>query len=366
MIFGYLSIFYFFYFSSVGVYVIFLPKVLHDLGYLPVQIGIIFALAPLMRFLTPFMFMKKLSLTNKIFKYSLIGSFLCSLMFYITIYNFYLFLIINALIGISLSLILPFIENIAVTHLGKDKYGKSRLFGSIGFMLVAIILGNNLTDSFTALHFYLGSTLLTAITGIILSNYEKNSNETDSNEVFSFSNYWLFWISLFLMQVSFGGFYNFFTIYETEHGISLEMTSYLWAFGVICEIVMLYFQAPILKKNLVMIIKFSIIITIFRWLLVFIFPQNLFIAFLAQSFHAFSFGLYYSAVIVYLYSIYANKKLAGQFMFGFAYGLGGFVGAISAGWFYGKYLFLYSAIIALLAFLAQHFQSKKDKLPSLI
>lgn len=361
MIFSYLSAFYFFYFASVGVYVIFLPKVLHDIGYLPVQIGIIFALAPLMRFLTPFMFMKKLSLTNQIFKNSLISSFVCAFLFYVTIDNFYFFMAVNALIGISLSLILPFIENIAVSQLGKEKYGKSRLFGSIGFMLVAIILGNNLSDSFSALHFYLASTFLTAVFGIILSNYEKTRDDTSSNSPFSFSNYWLFWISLFLMQVSFGGFYNFFTIYETGHGISLEITSYLWAFGVICEIVMLYFQAPILKKNLILLIKFSIVATIIRWLLVFMFPQNLYIAFFAQSLHAFSFGLYYSAVIVYLYSIYDNKKLAGQFMFGFAYGLGGFAGAISAGWFYGKYLFLYSAFIAFLAFLAQHYQSKSAK-----
>ena len=60
------------------------------------------------------------------------------------------------------------------------------------------------------------------------------------------------------MQMSFGAFYNFFTIYETEHGISLEMTSYLWSFGVICEILMLYFQAPLLKNNLLNVIKFCL------------------------------------------------------------------------------------------------------------
>ena len=48
-----------------------------------------------------------------------------------------------------------------------------------------------------------------------------------------------------------------------------------------------------------------------------------------------------------MYSLYDNKKLAQQFMFGVGYGLGGFVGALSAGATYGKYLFLYSAIFAL-------------------
>jgi PPP family 3-phenylpropionic acid transporter len=75
------------------------------------------------------------------------------------------------------------------------------------------------------------------------------------------------------MQVAFGGFYNFFTIYETSHGISLELTSWMWSFGVICEIVMLYFQGPLLEKNLLNIIKFTILITSFRWLLLYLYPD---------------------------------------------------------------------------------------------
>jgi PPP family 3-phenylpropionic acid transporter len=75
------------------------------------------------------------------------------------------------------------------------------------------------------------------------------------------------------------------------------------------------------------------------------------ITFLSQSLHAFSFGLFHSAVIIYLYSLYENKKLAQQFMYGVAYGLGGFLGALIAGWLYGANLFLYSAIFSALAFL---------------
>lgn len=360
MFFSVLSLFYFFYFASVGVFVIFLPKVLHNIGYSPYEIGIIFALAPLMRFITPFFFMKMFTLTKQVFLNSLFLGVLCSILFYFTIHNFYLFLIVNAFIGVSLSLILPYIETFAVVMLGQNRYGKSRLFGSIGFMLIAIVLGNFLTNEFIALHYYLACVFLTAFFGFFLVKYETNSTNEDSNKPFSFSNYYFFWVSLFLMQVSFGGFYNFYTIYETAHGISLETTSYLWAFGVLCEIAMLYFQAPILKKNLLLIIKFSILITVARWLLVYFFPNSIEIAFLAQSFHAFSFGLYHSAVIIYLYTVYENKKLAGQFMFGFAYGLGGFVGAITAGWFYGEHLFLYSAFVAFLAFIAQYAQSKNS------
>ena len=359
MFFFNLSAFYFYYFAAVGVYVIFLPKVLHDLGYLPSDIGMLLAIAPLMRFLTPFFFLKHITLTNDLFKLSLYVSIACSIGFYFTIYDFTLFFINNLILGITLSLILPFIETYAVKFLGKDRYGKSRLYGSIGFMAVALVLGHYLEDPNTALHYYLICTVLTAFFSIQIIKKEDNSLHNDENsQEFSLLKYWPFWLSLFLMQVSFGGFYNFFTIYETEHNISLEMTSYLWAFGVVCEIIMFYYQAPLLKRNLITIIKISIFLTALRWLMLYIWPESLTITFISQSIHALSFGLYHSAVIIYLYNLYTNKKLAQQFMLGFAYGLGGFVGAITAGWFYGEYLFLYCAVVATLALLALYIKNK--------
>ena len=351
MIFFKLSAFYFFYFAAVGVYVIFLPKVLNDIGYSPSDIGILFALAPLMRFATPFLFLKHIKLDKKLFKLILVLAIISASTFYITIYSFYLFMINNAILGICLSVLLPYIEVISLKELGKDRYGKSRLFGSIGFMLISLVLAKYLTVPSIALHYYLIATILTALFSYSLLKYDTTSHDNiEDDKSFSLLKYWPFWLSLFLMQVSFGGFYNFFTIYETSHGISLETTSYLWAFGVICEIVMLYSQGSILKNNLILIIKFSILMTVARWLLLFFFPDSLTIAFISQSIHAFSFGLYHSAVIIYLYSLYKNKQLAQQFMLGIAYGLGGFVGALIAGWTYGEYLFLYSAIISLLAF----------------
>jgi PPP family 3-phenylpropionic acid transporter len=350
MLFFKLSAFYFFYFATIGVYVIFLPKVLNDIGYSASDIGIVLALAPLMRFLTPFLFLKYIKLNSQIFTLTLFIAVLSASCFYITIDHFYPFMINNAILGISLSVVLPYIEVIAINALGKDRYGKSRLFGSIGFMIVALVVASYLTNPYLALDFYLITTILTAIFSYSLIKHDTEHKTLNTDDKFSLLKHWSFWLSLFLMQVSFGGFYNFFTIYETAHNISLTTTSYLWAFGVICEIVMLYYQAPLLKNNLLNIIKFSILITAFRWILLYLFADNLYISYFTQSIHAFSFGLYHSAVIIYLYTLYSNKKLAQQFMLGIAYGLGGFVGALIAGYSYGEYLFLISAIIAILSF----------------
>ncbi len=361
MLFFKLSAFYFFYFAAVGVYVIFLPKALLDIGYTPAQIGVVLALAPLMRFATPFLFLKHISLNQTVFKLTLVFSTLNALCFYFTIHNFYAFMINNAFLGVCISILLPYMEVISIKELG-NRYGKSRLYGSIGFMLISLVVARVLTSTDVVLNFYLGTILFTSIAAYSLLKYDTDEHDevVEDDKRFSLIKYWPFWASLFLMQVSFGGFYNFFTIYETAHGISLEVTSYLWAFGVICEIVMFYYQAPILQHNLLNIIKFSIAITIVRWFLLYLFPDSLTISYFTQSIHAFSFGLYHSAVILYLYTLYSNKKLAQQFMLGFAYGLGGFVGAFTSGWFYGEYLFLYSSLMAFMAYVSLLlFQGKK-------
>ncbi|RDX35704.1 hypothetical protein DZA35_00005, partial [Arcobacter sp. HD9-500m-PIT-SAG03] len=143
------------FFASVGIYVIFLPKVLLDLGYSTSDIGIVLALAPLMRFVTPFLFLKHVKLDRKVFTLALIGAVCSALLFYSTIENFYLFIINNGILGICLSLLLPYIETIALKELGKQRYGKSRLYGSIGFMMVALILAKFLDSPQVALHYYL-------------------------------------------------------------------------------------------------------------------------------------------------------------------------------------------------------------------
>jgi PPP family 3-phenylpropionic acid transporter len=361
MFFFNLSAFYFFYFASIAVFIIFFPKVLFDKGYSTADIGILFAIPPLIRFLIPFFFLKFIDLTKKVYLYALFFTLVGVLTLYATIDQFSLLLFSMIIIGVSHSLLLPYVEIIAIDKLGKDRYGKSRLYGSIGFMVIALILGEFLKDEFTLINYYLFTVIMIAIFGIYMINYEtkKDQDTKEDTEKFSLLKYWPFWLSIFLMQVGFGGFYNFFTIYETSHGISLEMTSILWSFGVLCEVVMLYYQGPILKLNLLSVIKFSIFITVIRWLLLFLFPDSLEITFLAQSIHAFSFGLYHSSVIIFLYSLYENKKLAQQFMLGFAYGLGGFLGALIAGLVYGEYLFLFSSLFALLSFISLSFFKKK-------
>jgi PPP family 3-phenylpropionic acid transporter len=129
-----LSLFYFLFFALIGDYVIFMPKI-YSSFFTPTQIGIIFSMLPIARFLTPFLFFK-LTINKINFLFSLIISILAS--FLLLSHNFYIILISFFLIGASFSVIFPYIETIAIEKL-KEKYGQTRVFGSLGFMLFGIV-----------------------------------------------------------------------------------------------------------------------------------------------------------------------------------------------------------------------------------
>ena len=346
-----LGAYYFFYFALVGVYVIFMPKVLLDLGYSPLDVGILYAAAPFMRFLLPFVFRHFISLTPIVYQLSLLFTLISTLLFLATVNDFWVYLAANLLFGAAMGISLPYVETIALATLPKHGYGKVRLWGSLGFVGIALWLGRVLDSPYEALYYLSTVAFLTLLFGAMLTKYDTISHSsTQEDASFSLSKYWAFWVSIFLMQVGFGGFYNFFTIYETEHGISLEMTSWMWSFGVICEIFMLYFQGPLLQRNLLHILQFATLAGALRWMMLYLFPDSVVLTFASQSLHAISFALYHTAAITYVFSLYSQKKLAQQFFLGIAFGLGGSVGALLSGQIYGEYLFLIESIIALIAF----------------
>jgi len=326
-----LSLFYYFYFSIIGIYIIFLPKVLSGVGYSASEIGIIFAAAPLIRFILPFLFIKGLQLNGKIFNASLILVFASALSFYLSLEHFYFLLLSNIALGVGLSLILPYVELISLDSIGRERYGKVRLFGSLGFIVVALVLVKFLSSAYIALDFLL---VLTSAMSVVAYFVQKESSKRVQQEPEVYHNDisllrdWKLWLGLLLMQTSFGSFYNFFTIYETDRGI--------------------------LRANLLTVLQVTIFATVIRWFLVFAYPTALAVLFFAQSLHALSFALFHSAAISYLFSHYRHKSLAQQFFSGISYGLGGLSGALLAGFiyeYYPHYLFLSSSLIAFGAFL---------------
>lgn len=359
------ALFYFFYFALIGVHVIFVPKILSMSGMSAMEIGVIFASAPLVRFAVPFMFLRGFRLDGRTFYLSLALMSLGAVGFYPSLAHFWALLAMNILFGIGIALILPYVEVIALEHIGREKYGKIRLFGSIGFIAVALVLVRWLSSPQIGIGFLIAMAMGTLIFGAIIGSKHKNGNASECDEkecVFNPFSHLYLWIGFFLMQVSFGPFYNFFTIYITDHGLSLNTTVWLWSFGVIAEILMFYFQGSLLRRNLYVILWITAFITALRWLMVASFPSSLPLLALSQCLHAFSFALFHTAAISVLFSLYSARRLSQQFFFGISYGLGGFVGALGAGILYQYIpttLFIGGAVAALGAAGAFYFHAHR-------
>lgn len=105
-----LGAYYLFYFSLVGVYIIFLPKGLLSLGYSTFEVGIIYAAAPFMRFLLPFIFRHWIQLSPTVYRLSLVVTLLSTLLFLTTLESFYGYLFSNLLFGASMGISLPYVE----------------------------------------------------------------------------------------------------------------------------------------------------------------------------------------------------------------------------------------------------------------
>ena len=337
-----LSVYYFLFFTLIGDYVIFMPKFFESKGFSASEIGIIFSMLPIARFITPFLYLKK-PITKRDYVLSLIISSLSS--FLLLSNSFFLLLIAFFLIGASFSVSFPYIEAIAIEKL-KEKYGKSRVYGSIGFMLLGIVfsyINANLVYSYI---------FLMIATNLVAFYFADDKKLQRSFEKIDFLKTYKFWIALILFQISFGGFYNFFTIYNLNHGISKEYIGWLWAIGVIAEIFVFLIQHNFIKKlKPLKWLKISILLTAIRWLMLYLFAGNLLFIALSQTIHAFSFAIFHTAALLYISSQYKNKTLAQQFYAGIAYGLAAFLGSLISGVLYGEYLYLYEALFAFIAFL---------------
>jgi PPP family 3-phenylpropionic acid transporter len=336
-----LSLFYFLFFALIGDYVIFMPKMYSNF-FTPAQIGIVFSMFPIARFITPFLFFK-LTINKITFLISLTISTIAS--FLLLSHNFYIILMAFFLIGASFSVIFPYIETIAIEKL-KEKYGQTRVFGSLGFMLFGIVF------SYSKIDFIYIFIVLMILTNMISLYFLENKSIKKETKSINFLIAWKFWVALILMQISFGGFYNFFTIYNLNHHIPKEINGWLWAIGVIAEIIIFLIQHKFIKEyHPLFWIKISIFLTSIRWFMLYIFAGNVILIAISQLIHAFSFAIFHTSALLYLSKIYKNKTLAQQFYAGIGYGLAAFLGSIISGWLYGEHLFLYESLIAFTGFL---------------
>lgn len=274
--------------------------------------------------------------------------------------DFWLMLIITVCYGIFYAPIISFLEAFTMDVLGKEKksYGRLRAWGSIAFIVIVIVLGR-IIDLFSIeiiIAVILAGSLLQALISVRIPDVvisSKKESFTPKAKVLLKRRVTVFLFCAFLMLVSHGTYYGFFSIHLDSLGYGKTFIGITWALASIAEIFVMIKSDKIFKRfSLENVLVFSFMMATLRWLMLF-FVKSPVLILISQVFHAITYGAFHIASILYIDLLTPDKaKTLGQAANNaVTYGLGMTVGFLFNGYLYetvGSFnLFIISSLIAL-------------------
>ncbi|MBE0483801.1 MAG: MFS transporter [Bacterioplanes sp.] len=277
--------------------------------------------------------------------------------------------------GFFWSALLPQYETLTLQAVGRqlDRYGRIRVWGSIGFIVAVIALGWLFDHVSIA---WLPWVMWLIILGVWLSGWTLTDHSTTEeraqrrlpitplrwNRVFA-----CFIVMTLLLQVSFGPYYTFFSIYLSSLDYPSWSIGWLWALGVLAEVLLFWrFQRISHWLSWRSWLLVCLLLTALRWWLIAGWAESLSWLILAQLVHAFSFAAMHVLAMQFIQGhLPAAQQLKGQAYYsGLGFGLGSALGAWGSGTLWqvigAESTFQLAAIIAILAGLVAWFGLPRD------
>lgn len=371
----YFSLFYFFYYAALGAYTPYIGRWVDSLGFSGYVVGTMLGLWYGTRIIGPPLWNSWVEKSKNPGYWFVIGTALtmsCFAGFTMTKTTTQLF-IVMALFGFFYNAVMPQFEAMTLVALGKDthQYGRIRVWGSVGFLIVAASYGK-LLDYFGNATFPWLSLPLFVATMLAAWPHRFDAAPAMEKAGVKFIELWRragaqhFLYVVLLAQVSFGAFYVFYTLHLQAHGHDGGHIGILWGTGVLIEIAM-FWQAPklISRFGAHRLMIFCLLITAARWTVTAFYADSFSIMLLAQTTHAFGFAVFHTCCMQTMGRLFpGHLAKAGQsLMYGFSSGIGGVIGAGLATVMWeidkGQAAFLASACASLLA--CGLFISRKNK-----
>ena len=338
-----LSGFYFFYFAVLGVLVPYWGLYLQSVGFTPSDIGNLMALLMATRIVAPNVWAWIADHRAQRMRVVRFAAFLTVVAFAGVFggRSFWWLAAVMVLFSFFWHASLPLLEVLVMNHTAArpGEYGRIRLWGSIGFILSVVALGP-VVDRYGP--WWTLPTMLTLMIGIwgfsvALPESEGRGPAAHPERflrVIMKPEVLAFLLACFLMQVSHGPYYTFYTIYLADCGYSKTLIGALWAFAVVCEIgVFLAMPRLLARTALRTVLLASFALAAGRWLLIGWFPQHLGILVFAQALHAATFGMFHGASVQAVFRFFTGRhQHRGQAIYGTAsFGVGGAVGSFYSG-----------------------------------
>ncbi|MFO7962910.1 MAG: MFS transporter [Desulfobacterales bacterium] len=278
--------------------------------------------------------------------------------FFLQTTDFYRMLLISLVYGMFYAPIISFLEALTMDVLGKEKrsYGTVRAWGSLSFIIIVMLTGN-LTDRFSIrliLIMVLIGSIMQAFFSLKLPFTDRGTTgpSVPKPRLFLHKPIVIFLSSAFLMLVSHGAYYGFFSIHLEHLGFSNLFIGSVWAIASIAEIQAMMASKKLFNRfSLEKVLVFSFIVAALRWSILFVVTSPVLIV-LAQMLHAVTYGTFHMAGILYMDRIAPEeaKTMAQAVNNAVTYGLGLMVGFLLNGYLYewvgSAPLFIISAGIA--------------------
>ncbi len=359
--------FYFFYFAFVGMFAPYWSLYLQSIHFDAIQIAILMSVQPVMRMIAPNLWGWLADRTGQrllVVQLAALGAALSYLGVFFTT-QFYGLLLVMALLSFFWSASMPLVEATTLTYLGKHsaRYGRIRSWGSLGFIVAVLGLGYAFDFIAIAWILWVGVAINLGILFFArqLPPTEILAHHTDSQPIMRIvlqPQVLALFGACFLMAVAHGAYYTFYSIYLVEHGYAKSAVGWLWALGVLCEIVV-FFAMPWLMRHisLTQILMVSFACVVLRFLLIGWYVDTLPLLLLAQVLHAMTFGAFHAAAVALVHQFFQGRHQSkGQALFGsITYGAGGMVGGLLSGplWLHwgASVMFTFSAVAGLLGLL---------------
>ncbi len=373
-----LSSYYFFFFAALGAFVPYWPPYLKSLGFSSVEIGELMAIVLLSKLVAPYLlgwladhFQRRLVIIQ--------ASTLLSVLAFCAVFfnsSYWGLVLIMGIFGFFWNSSLPLFEALTLDHLGDDthRYSHIRLWGSVGFILMVASLPLVIDHLGIKILPVVLITLLIAnglVSLLIQDKHKTGKIVVDSalkiTQVLKYPIVIALLLTCALQTMSHGAYYTFISIYLDEHHYSANVIGYMWALGVLAEVVLFLFAHRLLHRfgifNLYVI---ALLITALRWIILALWVDIFAALVFAQILHAASFGLYHLSAISLTHLLFPGQLQGrGQALYsGLSFGLGGALGSWFSGnaWeaFGSTWTFLGSAGIALVgAIIASRFIRRK-------
>jgi PPP family 3-phenylpropionic acid transporter len=338
--------FFFLYFAYVGLVSPYASLFFLDQGFNVIEISVLMSMLQITRIVGPFSW-GWLSdyLANRIGIIRICAClaalvFLC--IFYLHTYiGFFIWMFILHTI---LSSQMPLGETATIHALYKDnsfdkRYGRLRLWGSIGFIAMVLVAGELFQRKGIELYPYVGTVVLFSLAAITFCLHEPKLDRRKmvKGELFSVllnPDVRWFLVSGFFMIFAHASLYVFYSLYLSNLGYDKFQIGLFWALGVGAEVLFFYFQNKILSRvDSEVILQGAFGIGVVRFIMIAFFPSTI-VLILAQLMHAGTFAAHHSAATKLLQRWFTGPLQArGQaIMATVSYGLGGTIGGLCAGW----------------------------------